>query len=142
VDRFLAVAEDDRPVAAEHVDVLVVVGVADAAAFTLDEEDGVLARDEVVGPADAEHAAGDELLRLPKKPLRVLETKSFAHAKTVGERREKVNARLLHAGADHVGDDGVREVIMSPRCTASAQGFGMRALGCFLLVACSSGTAA
>ena len=66
VDLVLDVAEDDRPVGAEHVDVLVAVHVDDVAAVAVGDEDGVLADHEVVGPADAADAAGRE-------PLGVLE---------------------------------------------------------------------
>ena len=62
VDLVLDVAEDDRPVGAEHVDVLVAVDVEDVAALAVRHEDGVLADDEVVGAADAADAAGGEAL--------------------------------------------------------------------------------
>ena len=62
VDLVLDVAEDDRPVGAEHVDVLVAVHVDDVAAVAVRDEHGVLADDEVVGPADAADAAGREAL--------------------------------------------------------------------------------
>ena len=62
VDLVLDVAEDDRPVGAEHVDVLVAVHVDDVAAVAVGDEDGVLADDEVVGAADAADAAGGETL--------------------------------------------------------------------------------
>ena len=62
VDLVLHVAEDDRPVGAEHVDVLVAVHVDDVAAVAVGDEDGVLADDEVVRPADAADAAWREAL--------------------------------------------------------------------------------
>jgi len=62
IDLGLDVAEDDRPVGAEHVDVLVAVDVDDVAAFAALDEDGVLTDDEVVRPADAADAAGREAL--------------------------------------------------------------------------------
>ena len=62
VDLLLDVAEDDRPVGAEHVDVLVAVHVDDVAAVAVGDEDGVLADDEVVGAADTADAAGGEAL--------------------------------------------------------------------------------
>lgn len=52
VDLRLAVTEDDRPVGAEDIDVLVAVDVADAASPPLRDEERVLARDEVVRAPD------------------------------------------------------------------------------------------
>ena len=62
VDLGLDVAEDDRPVGAEHVDVLVAVDVEDVAAPAVGDEHRVLADHEVVGPADAAHPARREPL--------------------------------------------------------------------------------
>jgi hypothetical protein len=59
---LLPVADDDGSVGAEHVDVLVAVDIAHAATRCALEEDGVFAGHEVVGTADAHHAAGYELL--------------------------------------------------------------------------------
>jgi len=62
VDLVLDVAQDDRPVGAEHVDVLVAVDVEDVAGLAVRDEDRVLADHEVVGPADAAHPARREPL--------------------------------------------------------------------------------
>ena len=62
VDLGLDIAEDDRPVGAQHVDVLVAVHVEDVAAPAVSDEHGVLADHEVVGPADAADAARRQAL--------------------------------------------------------------------------------
>ncbi len=66
VDLGLDVAEDDRPVGAEHVDVLVAVDVEDVPGLAVGDEHGVLADHEVVGPPDAAHASG-------RQPVGILE---------------------------------------------------------------------
>ena len=71
VDLVLDVAEDDRSVGAEEVDVLVAVHVDDVAAAAVRDEDGVLADDEVVRPADAADATGSEALGILEHRHRV-----------------------------------------------------------------------
>ena len=62
VDLVFDVAQDDRPVGAEHVDVLVAVDVEDVATLAVGDEDRVLADHEVVRPADAADPARREPL--------------------------------------------------------------------------------
>ena len=87
VDLVLDVAEDDRPVGAEHVDVLVAVHVDDVPAVAMADEHRVLADHEVVGPADAADAARRE-------PLGIVEH---------GHRLEQVELRCAFHRLGHGG---------------------------------------
>jgi hypothetical protein len=64
VDLGLYVAQDDRPIGAEHVDVVVAVDVDDMATVAVVDEDRVLADDEVVRSTDAHDPAGSDALGL------------------------------------------------------------------------------